>query len=96
MTLKKGDKISTNNFFEELNNLNFNNTDFVMAPGDYAVRGLIIDVFSYDNDNPYRIVLDDDIIEEITCFNVSSQMSLDIIKQIDIFSNIQELSLIHI
>ncbi|RPG60880.1 MAG: transcription-repair coupling factor [Flavobacteriales bacterium TMED191] len=90
LTLKKGDKISTNNFFEELNSLNFNNTDFVMAPGDYAVRGLIIDVFSYDNDNPYRIVLDDDIIEEITCFNVSSQMSLDVIKQIDIFSNIQE------
>ena len=90
ISLKKGSKIDIDKLLEDLNYLNFNNTDFVLEPGDYAVRGLIIDVFSFDNDTPYRIVLDDNIIEEITCFNVGNQISLEAIDQIDIISNIQD------
>ena len=90
ISLKKGSKIDVDELLEHLNHLNFNNTDFVLEPGDYAVRGLIIDIFSFDNDTPYRIIMDDNTIEEISCFNVGNQMSLEAINQIDIVSNVQE------
>ena len=90
ISLKKGSKIDVDELLENLNHLNFNNTDFVLEPGDYAIRGLIIDIFSFDNDTPYRIIMDDNTIEEISCFNVGNQISLEAINQIDIVSNIQE------
>ena len=52
-------------------------------------EGFIIDVFSYSNENPYRIILDNDIVEDLTLFNASSQISIEHLKEIEIISNIE-------
>ena len=46
-------------------------------------------MFSYSNENPYRIILDNDIVEDLTLFNVSSQISIESLKEIEIISNIE-------
>lgn len=90
ITLKKGSIIQQDTLLEKFNNLGFNSTEFVFQPGEYAIRGLIIDVFSYGNDRPYRIVFNDDMIEEINCFKVSDQLSISKENRVDIISNIEE------
>ena len=54
-----------------LNNLNFNRVDFVAEPGEYSVRGGIVDIYSYSEENPYRLEFFDDEIESIRSFNIS-------------------------
>ncbi len=80
--------------FEEittiLEKIKFNEVDFVYEPGCFAIRGFIIDIFSYSNENPCRIVLEDDLIVEISFFNVSSQLSLESITTTTIISNIED------
>ena len=59
-----------------IENENFELVDFVIDPGQYSVRGGIIDVFSFANEYPYRIVFDDDKIESIRTFNINTQLSI--------------------
>ena len=87
--LQINDVINQEDLIEQLNQLNFNNTSLALEPGDYAIRGFIIDVFSYGNEYPYRIIFNNDTIEEITYFKVSDQMSLASIDQVSIISNIE-------
>ena len=54
----------------------FTETDFVIEPGQFSIRGGIIDVFSYANEDPYRIEFFDDQVESIRTFNINSQLSL--------------------
>ena len=58
-------------------------------PGEVSNRGLIIDVFSFGNDNPYRILLDNEIVEEISIFDVTSQISINEVSEISIIANIE-------
>ncbi|MAZ55522.1 MAG: transcription-repair coupling factor [Flavobacteriales bacterium] len=87
--IQTGNKIHLNKLIEQLNDFNFRNTNFVLEPGDFAIRGFIIDIFSYSNDIPYRITLDNDIVEEITSFEVASQVSVNQVTEINIISNIE-------
>ena len=52
-------------------------------------RGNTIDVFSYSNEHPYRLILDGDIVDEITSFKVSNQISIEKLNSIEIISNIE-------
>lgn len=87
--LKKGDKIDTNFLNELLGTYNFTETDFVYAPGQYAVRGSIIDVFSYSSASPYRIDFFGDEVDSIRSFDVDTQLSVELFEAIRIIPNIQ-------
>jgi transcription-repair coupling factor (superfamily II helicase) len=67
----------------------FERVDFVYEPGQFSIRGGIIDIFSYGNEFPYRIELDDDSIESIRTFDPNSQLSQKKIQSISIVPNAQ-------
>ena len=87
-TLKVGDEISFDEMKERLSGQGFDKVDFVSAPGQYAVRGSIIDIFSYSYNNPYRLSFWGDEIEKINVFNCNTQLSISEEKQINIVSDI--------
>lgn len=67
----------------------FEHSDFVYEPGQFSLRGGIIDIFSFGNDLPYRIELDDSTVESIRVFDPATQLSVKNIAQITIVPNIQ-------
>ena len=75
INLKKNLKISFDELIEKLFQFNFEKVNFVVNPGEFAVRGGIIDVYSYANQNPFRIDFFGEIIESIREFNVDNQLS---------------------
>lgn len=85
----KGEALDLSFMEEFLLSYDFEKTDFVYEAGQYAVRGGIIDVYSYSNDYPYRIELFGDEIESIRSFNPDSQLSVEIHDFITIIPNIQ-------
>ncbi len=88
-TLKIGEKVDIEFLAELLITYDFEKTDFVYEAGQYAVRGGIIDVFSYAHDLPYRIELFGNEIESIRTFDPSTQLSEETIKEINIIPNVQ-------
>ncbi len=71
-------------FFEN----GFSKVDFVSQPGEFAVRGSIIDVFSYSNSNPYRIDFFSDEVENIKEFNNDTQISIREVESVDIYPDL--------
>ena len=67
----------------------FERLDFVYEPGQFAIRGGIIDVFSYANDFPFRIEFFGDEVESIRTFDAANQLSLSSHKFLSILPNIQ-------
>ncbi len=88
-TVKAGEKIDLPFIEELLLTYDFGKTDFVYEAGQFAVRGGIIDVFSYANELPYRIELFGKEIESIRTFDPETQLSLNSIYEISIIPNIQ-------
>jgi len=82
------DHISIDKINEKLFELDFKREDFVSQPGDFSVRGGIVDVFSFSNDMPYRIEFFGDQVSRIRTFNVDTQLSESIHSKIKITSNI--------
>ncbi len=77
-------------FLEEfLFSCDFEKTDFVYEAGQFAVRGGIIDVFSFAHDLPYRIELSGDEVESIRSFEPGSQLSVTVVDQVNLMPNIQ-------
>ncbi len=87
--LEKGKEIDIDSFFMELIEFEFEKEDFVYEAGQFAMRGGIIDVFSYANELPYRIELFGNEIESIRTFDPDSQLSIDYEKSISIIPNLQ-------
>lgn len=79
-----GDQLSIDFVNEVLFEYHFNRTDFVTEPGEFSLRGGILDVFSFSNEHPYRIEFFGDEIESIRTFDVESQLSLKQVKKISI------------
>ncbi len=69
-----------------LESYGFEQVDYVYEPGQFAVRGSIIDVFSFSNEFPYRIDFFGDEVESIRSFDVETQLSKEKLNQIDIIS----------
>ena len=69
-----------------LRELGFTATDYVYEPGQYSVRGSILDVFSYSNELPYRIDFWGDDIDSIRTFNVETQLSEERLEQVSILN----------
>jgi transcription-repair coupling factor (superfamily II helicase) len=77
-------------FLEEfLHNYDFEKTDFVYEAGQFAVRGGIIDVFSFANELPYRIELFGDEVDSIRTFEPGSQLSVEKLESVNIIPNVQ-------
>jgi len=74
-------------FVEEvLDSYGFERVDYVYEPGQYAVRGSLIDVFSYSNEYPFRIDFFGDEVESIRSFDVESQLSIEKLTDVSIIS----------
>ncbi|MBA9078368.1 transcription-repair coupling factor [Rufibacter quisquiliarum] len=86
---KVGEKLDVNFLSEMLTSYDFERTDFVYEAGQFAVRGGIVDVFSYANELPFRIELFGDEIESIRTFDPSTQLSVEQKKHISIIPNVQ-------
>ena len=72
---------------------NFNRVDFVTEPGEFSVRGGIIDVFSFSNNEPYRIEFFGDEIDSIRTFDVETQLSKEKLKKVSIMPNVENKTL---
>jgi len=67
----------------------FQRVDFVTEPGEFSVRGGIVDVFSYSNDEPYRIEFFGDDVDSIRTFDVETQLSQEQLKKISVIPNVE-------
>ncbi len=84
MYLKTGQEIQVSRLGEQLTGLGFARVDFVYEPGQYAVRGGIVDVYSYSHDDPFRLDFFGDEIDSIRTFDIETQLSKDKVQQVDI------------
>ena len=89
LKLTVGENISLDFVNEVLFEYNFNRVDFVTEPGEFAVRGGIVDVFSFSNDMPYRIEFFGDDVDSIRTFDVETQLSTEKEKKISIMPNVE-------
>ncbi|MBQ6166143.1 MAG: transcription-repair coupling factor [Muribaculaceae bacterium] len=85
--LRAGGTADLTEITSRLRELGFTATDYVYEPGQYSVRGSILDVFSYSNELPYRIDFWGDDIDSIRTFNVETQLSEERLEQVSILNN---------
>lgn len=88
-TIKVGDRLDIEFLAELLSTYDFEKTDFVYEAGQFAVRGGIIDIYSYAHELPYRVELFGEEVESMRTFDPVSQLSVDEIKEINIIPNVQ-------
>ena len=88
LRLETGQEISHERITELLLKENFERVDFVSAPGQFAVRGGIIDIFSYSFNNPYRISFFGDEIDGINIFDCNTQLSKEKVGSADIYPDL--------
>lgn len=84
-----GEEVSLDFVNEVLFEYRFQRVDFVTEPGEFSVRGGILDVFSFSNDEPYRIEFFGEEIDSIRTFDVETQLSLEQTRRITIIPNIE-------
>ena len=84
-----GDQISIDFINEVLFEYEFKRVDFITEPGEFSVRGGIVDVFSFSNDNPYRIEFFGNEVDSIRSFDVETQLSIEKQKKITIIPNVE-------
>ena len=91
--LKVGDEIKIADLESMLVELGFQMVDFVYEPGQYSLRGGIVDVFSYSESRPFRFDFFGDEIDSIRRFNISSQLSHDKAQEVEIIPNLNTASI---
>ena len=89
LQVSKGDKISIEFINEFLFEYGFERVEFVYEPGQFSVRGSIVDIFSFSNEDPYRLDFFGDEIDSIRSFNIDNQISKESLNRITIVPNIQ-------
>jgi len=87
LTLKKNTDVALGHINERLFEMGFERVDFVTAPGEFAVRGGIIDVFSFAYQHPYRIEFFDETVERLSSFDVVTQRSITAFEEIELLPN---------
>ena len=88
ITVRVGDRISIEVLEQALVDASFTCVDFVYEPGQYSVRGGIVDVFSYSESKPYRLDFFGDEVDSIRRFNISSQLSSDRLERVEIIPDL--------
>ena len=84
VALEQGQTVETDNVTEQLRELGFHEVDYVYEPGQFALRGSILDVFSYSYEYPFRIDFFGDEIDSIRTFEVEDQLSKERRQRADI------------
>ncbi|UTD15751.1 transcription-repair coupling factor [Tenacibaculum mesophilum] len=88
-----GEQVSLDFVNEVLFEYHFKRVDFVTEPGEFSVRGGIIDVFSFSHDEPYRIEFFGDEVDSIRTFDVETQLSKEKLKKVSIMPNVENKTL---
>jgi len=86
IVLQKGGMYDVNDLEKKMLGLGFLRKDYVYEPGQFAVRGSIVDVYSYSSENPYRIDFFGDEVDSIRTFDVQTQLSVDIVEEMTVVS----------
>ena len=86
--ISKGQQMDVWDLADQLAERGFEREDFVVEPGQYAVRGGIVDIFSFASDNPYRIEFLDDTVDSLRTYDTATQLSIHQLDRIDIVPNL--------
>ncbi len=89
IAIKTGESLSLDSVLLKLTDLGFERTDFVYEPGQFAIRGGILDIYSFGNEKPYRIELFGHEVESIRIIDPESQLSERKLSQVNIIPNIE-------
>ena len=87
--LKSGDSIDVTGLLQQLVDYGFSSTDFVYEPGQFALRGGILDIYSFGNEKPYRIELFGNDVDSIRIFDPETQLSERKLLQVSIIPNVE-------
>ena len=86
--IKTNDSIDLNELMQSLINYGFQRTDFVYEPGQFALRGGIFDIYSFGNEQPYRVELFGEEVDSIRLFDPATQLSERKLLQVNIIPNV--------
>ncbi len=89
ISIKQADTLNVEGLLELLVMLGFSRTDFVYEPGQFAVRGGILDIYSFGNEKPYRIELFGNEVDSIRIFDPQTQLSERKMLQVNIIPNVE-------
>lgn len=87
--IRSGDNLDTDTLLSRLVDLGFRHESFVYEPGQFALRGGILDIYSYGNEHPYRIELFGKEVDSIRLFDPETQLSVKKLVQVSIIPNIE-------
>ena len=93
LKLSVSENVSLDFVNEVLFEYHFNRVDFVTEPGDFSVRGGIIDVFSFSNDEPFRIEFFGDEVDSIRTLDIETQLSKEKLRKASIMPNVENKTL---
>ncbi len=88
LRLKVGDEISHETIVDTLFEAGFERVDFVGEPGQFAIRGAIVDIFSYSYNDPFRVSFFGDEIDSINIFDCNTQLSKEKVSEVEIYPDI--------
>jgi len=94
LKIKRGETVDLDFIYDLLDEYGFIRTDYVVEPGQFALRGGIIDVFSFTNDNPFRIEFAGEEVESLRTFDPVTQRSIDKLDHLTIVPNVQDRALV--
>ncbi len=89
LELKQGEKISIDFITDVLNEYDFERADYVVEPGQFSVRGGIVDIFSFSNEYPYRVEFLGNDVDSIRSFDPTTQLSVHKVTYCNIIPNVQ-------
>lgn len=89
--VKAGESYVLDEIEQKMTEAGFERWDFVTEPGQYSIRGGILDVFSYANDHPFRIDFFGNNVESIRSFQVDNQLSIQALQEVSIVPDTQRL-----
>ncbi len=92
ISIKQADNINVNDILGRFSDYGFERTDFVYQPGQFAVRGGILDIYSFGNEKPFRLELFGNEVDSIRIFDPETQLSEKRILQVNIIPNVDTLS----
>jgi len=94
LKLTVGEEIGLDFLNETMFEYGFEYADFVVEPGQFSIRGGIVDVFSFSNEHPYRVEFFGDEVESIRSFNINTQLSIQEVKKLNIIPNVENKEMI--
>ena len=87
-TIREGQEIPYDSIRTRLIAEGFEKVDFVSAPGQFALRGAVIDIFSFSSDKPFRISFFGNEVDKINTFDCNTQLSIENLKEAEIYPDI--------